>query len=98
MSNTPKLTPEEQELLDFISGDSLYPKRAEDKPYLTNKCRCKNCGDVIQSKHRHDFVYCKCGSIFTDGGLDYLRRGGKDLNLIEDLSEKNPNYKEPSYE
>jgi hypothetical protein len=25
--------------------------------------------------------------MFVDGGLDYLRRGGKDLSQIEDLSE-----------
>ena len=25
-----------------------------------NAARCKNCGDVIESTHRHDFVSCKC--------------------------------------
>lgn len=73
-------------LIDFITGDSLYPSR--NKEYLVNKCRCKACNDIIESKNRHDFVSCKCGSIFTDGGLDYIRRGGKDLSLIEDLSVK----------
>lgn len=80
-------------LIDFIMGDSLYPKNNEDKKYLSNKCRCKACNDIIESKYRNDFVSCKCGSIFTDGGLDYIRRGGKDLSLIEDMSVLNPNYK-----
>lgn len=31
---------------------------------------------MIESKHRHDFVWCKCRAIFVDGGLDYLRAGG----------------------
>ena len=40
----------------------------------TNKVRCKHCGDVIESKHRHDFVWCKCGKVAVDGGLSYLKR------------------------
>ena len=50
-----------------------------------NRCKCKLCGDVIQSRHRHDFVRCKCGEIFTDGGEDYVRRGAMTSfeNLID---------------
>ena len=39
-----------------------------------NKIRCLNCGNVIVSTHRHDFVTCKCGTVSVDGGTDYLRR------------------------
>ena len=46
---------------------------------------CKKCGMVVESKTRHDFQECKCGN-FTDGGLDYIRRGGK-IEDMEDLSE-----------
>jgi len=53
---------------------------------ISNKARCRKCGEVIESKHRHDFTYCQCGAIFVDGGKDYLRRGG-DLESIEELSE-----------
>ena len=42
-----------------------------------NRAKCKLCGDVIESKHRHDFVTCKCKAIFVDGGSDYWRGGGK---------------------
>lgn len=45
-----------------------------------NAIRCKKCGDVVQSKHRHDFRYCKCNSVFVDGGEDYGRRGWPDGN------------------
>lgn len=51
-----------------------------------NAAKCKKCNDIIESKHRHDFKSCLCGSIFVDGGLDYIRRGG-DLKDIEDLCE-----------
>lgn len=51
-----------------------------------NKCKCLLCNDIIESKHRHDFVHCECGAIFTDGGTDYIRRGGA-IDNIEDLSE-----------
>ena len=43
---------------------------------ITNKIRCKKCGDVIESTHRHDFKFCKCGVVAVDGGKDYLRRCG----------------------
>jgi len=56
---------------------------------LRNSCRCRKCGDEIESKHRHDWVSCKCGAVFTDGGLDYVRRGG-DLESIEDTSRYAP--------
>lgn len=54
---------------------------------LTNKACCKKCGDVIESKSVHDWVSCKCGEIFVDGGHDYLRRGATDFKNFEDLSE-----------
>lgn len=38
--------------------------------------KCKKCGDIIQSKHRHDMVWCKCHSIAIDGGDDYFRWAG----------------------
>lgn len=41
---------------------------------ISNKIRCKHCGDVIESKHRHDFVWCKCGKVAVDGGKSYLKR------------------------
>lgn len=53
---------------------------------IVNACRCKKCGDIIQSDYRHDFRRCKCGTIFIDGGKDYLRRGATNFDDIEDLS------------
>lgn len=28
---------------------------------------------------RHDFKFCDCGTVFVDGGEDYLRVGAEDL-------------------
>ena len=60
------------------------PKR---EVIISNKCQCRKCGDIIESKHRHDFVSCKCGAIFTDGGTSYIRRGAQSFDDIIDLSE-----------
>lgn len=60
------------------------------KQIIHNRIRCKICGDIIESKHRHDFVRCKCGACFVDGGHDYLRRGWDGQNkddIFEELSE-----------
>lgn len=39
-----------------------------------NAVRCKKCGDIIESVHRHDFVWCKCRNVAVDGGKEYRRR------------------------
>ena len=50
------------------------------------KVRCLKCLDVIESKHRHDFVRCKCGAVFVDGGNDYLRMGGSmNYELVQEV-------------
>ena len=51
-----------------------------------NRIKCKACGDIVTSKHRHDFISCGCGKVAADGGNEYLRRVGE-LHQIEDLSE-----------
>ena len=43
---------------------------------IVKMIRCKKCGDVIESTHRHYFKFCKCGAVAVDGGKDYLRRCG----------------------
>ena len=45
------------------------------------KLKCKLCGDVIVSKHRHDLVWCSCKSCYVDGGDDYFRWGGDKENI-----------------
>lgn len=50
-----------------------------------NSIKCLACGDVIVSKHRHDFVWCSCKSVAVDGGKSYLKRVG-DFHNIEELS------------
>lgn len=60
---------------------------------IHNRIRCKICGEIIESKSRHDWVCCSCfnesGGIkgcFCDGGTSYMRWGG-DPDTYEDLSE-----------
>lgn len=44
------------------------------KKIVRNMIKCNLFGDIIESKYCHDFVKCKCGSCFVDGGKEYLRR------------------------
>ncbi len=53
---------------------------------LVNRIKCNKCGDIIESKSRHDFVTCSCGAVSVDGGYDYLRRVGNPEDYT-DLSE-----------
>jgi len=54
---------------------------------IRNRCQCRQCEDIIESTNRHDFVRCRCGAIFTDGGTAYIRRGFTNIDDIIDLSE-----------
>ena len=53
---------------------------------LRNMGKCNECGDVIESVHRHDFVRCSCGAVAVDGGKDYLRRVAKEWEMFTDMS------------
>lgn len=63
---------------------------------IRNRIRCKVCGEILESKHRHDWVCCSCfkesggtRGVFVDGGCDYVRIGG-DPNDWENLCETRP--------
>lgn len=48
-----------------------------------NIAKCAKCGDIIESMHLHDFLYCSCKAIFVDGGREYIRRGGNKEDFVE---------------
>ena len=61
----------------------------------SNKIRCNECGQEVESTHVHDFVGCDCyiesggaEGCAVDGGHDYLRRVGSNWT---DLSEGTEN-------
>lgn len=43
---------------------------------ISNKIKCKKCGDVIESKSTNDLKRCSCGAAAVDGGKEYLKRLG----------------------
>ena len=53
------------------------------KTLIQNELECKNCGDIIYSAYRHDFKYCKCGSVAVDGGMSYIRRVGNVKDTVD---------------
>lgn len=62
---------------------------------LRNAIRCNLCGNVIESKYRHDMVWCECGAVAVDGGHTYLRRAFKnspadyeELSVVEYTDEE----------
>ena len=61
---------------------------------IKNAIRCNICGDEIESKHRHDYVECKCGACAVDGGHDYLRRCFKEKDCYTDISVTDHSRKE----
>lgn len=56
---------------------------------VSNKIRCKFCGDILESFSVHDFKKCRCGKCSTDGGHEYAQRSFITENpedTYEDLS------------
>lgn len=59
-----------------------------------NSAKCLLCGDVLESRSRHDFKMCKCGALGVDGGYDYIRRVFKNQADFEELSIEEPEISE----
>lgn len=61
-----------------VTQDAQQPEKpaVSDAPrrIVRNAARCLDCGDVIESKHRHDFRWCSCENVAVDGGRSYLKR------------------------
>lgn len=56
----------------------------EHRQIIANYVRCKCCGTVLQSLYGHDYKKCGCDNeTMADGGLNYGRYGGVDLNMVE---------------
>ncbi len=58
----------------------MYKSRSET---VSNRIKCKNCGDIIESKNIYDFKRCSCCKIAVDGGKEYLRIIGNKSDYIE---------------
>ena len=67
-------------------GEVMSETKSEKSKLVRNAIKCLKCGEIIESKHCHDWVQCGCGACFVDGGLDYMRVGGNRSDW-EDLSE-----------
>ena len=65
-------------------GDHM---KVKDSRIIRNAAQCLKCNDIIESTHRHDFVSCKCGCIFVDGGHEYVRAGADSFEFFKSLSE-----------
>ena len=57
-----------------------HPVFNQKPPRITrNAIECGKCGDVIESKHPHDYKMCRCQGCSVDGGLERLNRSGEDF-------------------
>lgn len=70
----------------MVSGCSRPDTGDKMRKILVNAVKCKGCGDIIESKHRHDYVTCSCGMVSVDGGHEYLRRCAYFLEDIIEMS------------
>lgn len=48
-----------------------------------NAAECNECGHFIRSRNRYDYVSCKCGQSFVDGGSFYQRSNTNCKSIIE---------------
>ena len=54
---------------------------------ILNRVQCKECKKVLTSYHRHDYKTCGCeNETMVDGGNEYQRYGGADLDLVDTSS------------
>lgn len=60
---------------------------------ISNRIKCKHCGNVLESNNRYDFKLCSCGKVAIDGGHFYLKRSGNpdDWEELSEVIEINDN-------
>jgi hypothetical protein len=57
------------------------------KQIILNRVQCRECGEVLTSYNRHDYKTCGCtNETMIDGGTDYQRYGGLNLDLVDTSS------------
>jgi hypothetical protein len=66
-----------QEDLDRLRAE-LAEREFEVEVIERNSVICDLCGDEIESTHRHDWKFCKCGRVSVDGGHDYRKVSWRD--------------------
>ena len=55
-----------------------------EKHLVHNSVTCLECGETLVSFHTHDYKTCSCeNETSVDGGLSYVRYGGKDLDKVK---------------
>lgn len=55
-----------------------------EKQLIYNSVKCLSCGEVLVSYYGHDYKTCSCENrTMVDGGFEYGRYGGVDLDLVE---------------
>lgn len=62
-----------------------YIERFTEPFMIANMAECEECGTLLHSKHRHDFVGCECpqeSRLYIDGGNDYVKVVGALHNRI----------------
>lgn len=75
--------------LVVATQNTTYILKKLQKVIISNKVRCKSCGEVIESLHTHDFKWCSCRRVAVDGGKSYAKRcysGSSPEETYEELS------------
>lgn len=67
----------------LVATDELDEFLGYKTKIISNKIKCINCGDILESKSPNDFKRCSCGKVAIDGEHDYLKRIGDDEDYIE---------------
>lgn len=59
-----------------------------------NRIKCLECGEILESKFTHDFQQCSCQNrTFVDGGDEYCRYGGFDVEKIYFMNDEESDKK-----
>ena len=54
---------------------------------ISNKAKCKKCGEIVISYQENEYVRCQCGAIAVAGGVKSIMRLGHHNDILE-MSEK----------
>jgi hypothetical protein len=75
---------------DYHDHNNIDTPKEERRKYnigdiWINSAQCLKCGDIIRSKNRLDFKWCKCGNIAVDGGSWHASRVCKEEGTCKNI-------------
>ena len=94
--NTTKGTRGTSERGDAFMDFKQVGSKTVAREILRNAIKCNHCGEVIESKHAHDFKSCKCGCVHPGFSAKILKHDDSNRLISNNINYLRTDYQDTS--